>query len=457
VNTKATINQCVDLLKKEDSNTVKKLLTPIVSNEPENFHALQLLGVAHHLAGESKAAISYLERALAINPNFAAVQHNTAGIYRALGDMKKAEACYRNAIKLKADYAEAYQGLTEIIKFKAEDPLFKIIHEQLAQKPEANIARYYHFALGKMYDDCADYDLAFKHFDLANQLTEFTWPIKEYEIYQKNIREAYNKTYFQKRSISGLNSKIPVFIVGLPRSGSTLVEQILSSHSETFAVGEITDIQNIASQLKTLIKSEYDYPYCTKDLTEEACKGLGSAYLKRLMQIEGANPEASRSIDKNLSNFNHLGLISDLFPNAFIIHIQRHPLDCCISSYFQNFSRGVNWSFNLDSIISFYKSYHAMMKHWQEVLPMDILNVRYEELVSDTETLSKKIIGFCELPWEESCLEFHKHDRTVKTASVWQVRQPIYQHAKARWKRYEKHIKPLQEGLADYISEYENY
>lgn len=423
-------------------------------DEPENFHALQLLGIAHHLDGEPKTAISFLERAIAINPNFAPVQHNTAGIYRALGDMQKAEASYRKAIRLKADYAEAYQGLAEIVKFKAKDPLFKIIDEQLDQKTEANIARYFHFTLGKMYDDCADYDSAFKHINLANQLSEFSWPQKKYELYQKAIQENYSKTYFQQRTRSGLDSKIPVFIVGLPRSGSTLVEQILSSHSATFAVGEITDIPNIADQLKTLINSELDYPYCVKDLREEACKGLGRAYLKRIMQIEGANPQASRCIDKNLSNFNHLGLISDLLPNAFIIHIQRHPLDCCISSYFQNFSRGVNWSFRLESIISFYKGYHAMMKHWQEVLPMNILNIRYEELVSEPKIQSKKIIRFCELPWEESCLEFHKHERPVKTASVWQVRQPIYQHAKARWKRYEKHITPLKEGLADYINEY---
>jgi tetratricopeptide (TPR) repeat protein len=455
VNTQATINQCVDLLKQEDSHAVKKLLTPIVKSEPENFHALQLLGVAHHLTGEPKAAITYLERALAVNPNFAPVQHNTAGIYRALGDMQKAETSYRAAIRLKPDYAEAYQGLAEIIKFKPEDPLFKIIHKQLAQKPDANIARYFHFALGKMYDDCADYDRAFKHFNLANQLSEYKWPIKQHEDYQKAIRETYSETFFQQRTTTGLDSKNPVFIVGLPRSGSTLVEQILSSHSKTFAAGEISDIQNIASQLKTLIKSKNDYPYCVKDMTEDACKGLGKAYLNRVMQIEGASPQASRCIDKNLSNFNHLGLISNLLPKAFIIHIQRHPLDCCISSYFQNFSRGVNWSFKFASIISYYKGYHAMMKHWQHVLPMKILNIRYEALVSDSELISKKIIDFCELPWEESCLEFHKHQRPVKTASVWQVRQPIYQHAKARWKRYENHIVPLQEGLADYINEYE--
>lgn len=450
-----TINQCAELLKQEDYNPVIKKLTPIVNKQPQNFHALQLLGLAHYLAGESQNAIELLEKALAINSNFPAVQHNAAGIYRSLGDMQKAEESYRKAIDLKPDYAEAYQGLAEIIRFQSTDSLIPKINKQLTKKPDDNLARYFHFTLGKIYDDCSKYNLAFKHYKIGNQLSHKNWPAKKNERYLQSIRDFYSTDYFQKNNISGSNTKFPIFIIGLPRSGSTLVEQILSSHSGVFAAGEISDIQNISDQIQGHIKSKLTYPKCMADISEEACKGLGKAYIKRLKQIDGFFPEAIRGINKNLSNFSDLGLISSLLPNSFIIHTQRHPLDCCISSYFQNFSKGIEWSFDLDSIINQYKNYDAMIKHWRKVLPIKILDIRYENLITDFDNISKNIISFCQLPWEESCLEFHNNKRPVNTASVWQVRQPIYQRSKARWKQYENHINSLKEGLADYIKEYE--
>lgn len=454
-NIKNTIHQCVDLLNQRDTNKVKQLLIPIVNNNPENFHALHLLGLAFHLNGELKQAISLLERALAINPDFPAVQHNAAGVYRALGQMQKAEACYRKAIKLKADYAEAYQGLSEIIRFKVNDPLIKSIKKQLAYNTDNNLAMYFHFTLGKIYDDCADYDLAYKHYDKANCSSGKDWSGQQHESFQQAVKKTYTKSYFRQRTISGCQSQAPVFIVGMPRSGSTLVEQILASHSRVFAAGEISDMQNIADQLPKLIKSEQSYPFCIPELSEEACKGIGEAYLNRVQKIEGAFENATRFIDKNLYNFNHIGLITDLLPNAHIIHIERHPLDCSLSNYFQNFSKGMLWSFRIENIIKFYAGYHAMINHWQKVLPIKILDVCYEELIMDTETVSRKIIDFCKLPWEASCLDFHNTKRTVKTASLWQVRQPIYKSSQARWQRYAKHIGPLQKGLADYIHEYE--
>ena len=455
MNTQSTIRQCVELLNQRDTETVKLLLNPIIKNDPENFHALQLLGLAYHLTGEIQTAIDLLEKALNINPDFSAVQHNTAGVYRTLGQMEKAEACYRNAIRLKPDYAEAYQGLSEIIRFTSDDPLIKTIYTQLARKPGDNLARYFHFTLGKIFDDCGNYDLAFQHYDQANRLSNTSWSIPHYENAQSAIKHIYSIAYFQQRTIRGNEYSALVFVVGMPRSVRTLIEQILASHSQVFAAGEIPDIQNIADQLAGLIGSEKNYPYCCPELTEEALKGLGQAYLQRVQKIEGAFPDASRHVDKNLYNFNHLGLIAELFPNAHIIHVLRHPLDCCLSSYFQNFSNGVHWSFDLDSIIHFYKGYRAMMEHWHANLPVKILDVRYEELITDTESVSRKMTDFCGLNWEQGCLDFYNTKRTVKTASVWQVRQPIYQRSKARWQAYEKHIGQLTTELAGYIQDYE--
>lgn len=456
MSTESVITECLDLLRHGKATKVIQLLSPIINNKSDNFQALQLLGLAYHLKGESKISIALLERALSLNPNFAAVQHNAAGVYRTLGNMQKAEECYRNAIRLKADYAEAYQGLSEIINIKEGDPLVQQIQQQLNNTSNDNLAKYYHFSLGKIFDGFKNYKKAFEHFTHGNQLSENKWSKLKNEDYQKKIRKIYSKDYFLEKETTKQESKMPIFIVGIPRSGSTLIEQILASHSGVFAAGEIPDIQNIADQLKTLSKSEYEYPFCAPYTSRNAYKAIGDAYLDRIRKIEGFYDGAARSVDKNLHNFNHLGLISDLFPKPYIIHIQRHPIDCCLSVYFQNFSKGVNWSFNLNNIVDYYRSYREMMVHWEQTLPFDILHINYENLVNQTESLSRYMLDYCGLEWEENCLQFYQNKRKVQTASVWQVRQPIYQRSKGRWLNYKPYINTLIEGLADYVDDYEN-
>ncbi|MBN4059847.1 MAG: hypothetical protein COA71_06600 [SAR86 cluster bacterium] len=450
------IKQCVSLLEQGSAIEAEKLLLPILKNEPDNFHALQLFGLAKHLLGNPQEALIYLEKAMQINPEFSAVRHNIAGIYRALGDMKEAEKNYRKATQLKPDYGEAYQGLAEILRFKNNDPLLKTIEKQLTLKLNSTNTSYLHFAAGKIYDDCGDYANAFKHFSSGNDLSSHSWNDQEQTSYQQAIKNTYNSSYFSNRTARGYTSKAPIFIVGMPRSGSTLVEQILASHSQVFGAGEINDIPSIAGQIGTHSSENKNYPECMQTLPSEACAGMGGAYLNRVFQLRGHKKTATHSIDKNLFNINHLGLISDLLPGAHIIHIQRHPLDTCLSCYFQNFSTGVHWSFDLDNIVFYYRLYREMVAHWEQVLPLSVLALKYENLITQAELTSRQLVTFCGLNWEENCLHFYRNKRTVKTASVWQVRQPIYKRSLGRWQNYAPYIDKLKQGLADYIDDYEN-
>lgn len=452
---KKKISRCVELLEQGQAAEAEKLLLPLLQQEPENFHALQLCGLSRHLLGDPEGALALLEKALLINPDFSAVRHNIAGIYRAMGNMEKAEENYRQAIALKPDYGEAYQGLAEIIRIQPDDPLLAQLEAQFSNKISPRNASYLHFAAGKIYDDCGDYENAFRHFSSGNELCGYTWDAGKQQEFQTGIKNTFTREYFRTRPRRGYESPAPIFIVGMPRSGSTLAEQILASHSRIFGAGEINDIPSIADQIGTHGTSSKVYPACMSDMPAEACTGLGGAYLNRVFKLRGAKTTADHCIDKNLFNINHLGLISDLLPKSHIIHIQRHPLDACLSCFFQNFSTGVHWSFSLDNIVTYYRRYREMMAHWDSYLPIKILALNYESLIAQPELASRRLIEFCGLDWEEECLRFYQNKRAVRTASVWQVRQPIYQKSRGRWQHYAPYIAKLTEGLGDYVEDYE--
>lgn len=452
---KSIINQCVTLLEQGHAAEAEKRLTPLLKQDPENFHALQLFGLSKHLLGQPKDALKFLEKAQQINPNFSAVRHNIAGIYRSMGDMSKAEENFRKAIALKPDYGEAYQGLSEIIRFKNDEPLIEKLLEQLATTTKIENKVYLHFAAGKIFDDCGDYQQAFRHYSLGNVLSKKNWNSKSHTENLAAIRNVFNKDYFKTRKNQGYTSAAPVFIVGMPRSGSTLLEQIISSHPLVFGAGELGDIPSIADQIGRYSETKQNYPQCITDLPVEGFTGMGKAYINRVYSINTDKPAAKISADKNLFNYMHLGLIEALLPEARILHIERHPLDTCLSCYFQNFSKGVHWSFNLKHIAGYYREYRAMMDHWHQVLPNRVYSLKYENLIAQPEKTTRAILAYCSLDWDNNCLNFHKNKRPIKTASVWQVRQPIYNRARGRWHNYQSQIASLIEELKDYCDEYE--
>ena len=238
----------------------------------------------------------------------------------------------------------------------------------------------------------------------------------------------------------------PVFIVGMPRSGTSLTEQILASHPEVFGAGELNDINESIAKLPAMIRNNNTYPGCIKDLNQEIADKLAQEYLTRL---DSFSTEKKRITDKMPHNFVNLGLISLLFPEARIIHCLRDPRDTCLSLYFQDFGWIHPYATRLENLGNYYVQYKRLMKHWTSVLDTPILTIQYEDIISDQEHISRELVNFCGLDWHDDCLQFYASTRTVATASYDQVRQPIYKKSIGRWKNYEKHLDPLTMALGE--------
>ena len=242
----------------------------------------------------------------------------------------------------------------------------------------------------------------------------------------------------------GEASEQPVFIVGMPRSGTSLVENILASHSQVFGADELTDIEAISNAIQKYSASGNPYPTALRDVPDAVIKEFAQRYLERLRDLA---PTAQRIVNKMPTNFEHLGLIALMLPNARIIHCKRDRIDTCLSCYFQNFShRQLDFSYDLFHLRFFWDCYKRLMEHWVNVLPIQIFEITYEQLVVNQETQTRELLEFCGLNWEPECAAPHLNQRPVQTASRWQVRQPVYTSSIGRWRNYEKHIAPLTDG-----------
>jgi tetratricopeptide (TPR) repeat protein len=346
-----------------------------------------------------------------------------------LGHLDEAKRWLQQAVALRPADVRPYLDLAAIHKFVEQDrPLIeKMAALSVTCAPE--YLRGLEFALGKIYTDIAEYDVSFGHYQAGNDWVRQTIPFDCLAFTDMVSREIEPSTGLLTQSVApGSTSNLPILIVGTPRSGTTLTEQIVSSHSQVAGAGEMDFWPRLA-------------PSLLSTYTEERAKQVANGYLDLLRQEA---PNAKRITDKLPGNFLHLGIIHAAMPNAKIIHCKRHPIDACMSIYFQNFNDAHAYKWDLDSLAVWYEQYQRLMAHWRSVLPADTLfEFRYEDLVEDLEGVSKQIMTFQNLEWEPAQLDFYKQDRAVFTASKWQARQPIYKTSKERWRRYEKHLGPL--------------
>jgi hypothetical protein len=308
----------------------------------------------------------------------------------------------------------------------------------------------FHFALACLRDRAGDFDAAFRHCDLGNaakrelfQRQGAAFQPEAHARFVDRLMAVFTPEYFQRTPSHGSPSDLPVFIVGMPRSGTTLVEQILASHPAVHGAGEIRHLQQFVAELPGRLGSAAPYPECLDHLDEETSRRLAEQYLEGLRQLGG---DRARVTDKVPVNFHQLGLIVTLFPRAQILHCLRDSHDVCWSCYFQNF-RDVPFSCDLRVLGAYYRRYEELMAHWRKVLPVPILDVRYEELVRDLEKGCREILDFCRLPWDGACLSFHRTRRMVRTASNLQVRQPVYTGSVGYWRNYATHLDPLLDAL----------
>lgn len=406
------------------------------------------IGCALEAKGEAKQAIKHYRRALTLSPNNPVLHNNYGNALAKSGEIEKAIRQYQKASALDPQFAASFANVTRFKKFTAEDSAEINRLEELLFTPglsRDHIANL-HFALGKVYDDTKDFEKAFAHYRKGNDLVDATQPpdTGEFERIYAASRDIFTKAFFAERAALGHPSDRPIFVVGMPRSGSTLVEQIISSHPDVVGGDEIGHMQHLRSVISQVIKSSKPYPQCMTDITQDNVMALAKSYLDKLDEIDSFAPHV---IDKMLYNFLNIGMIQLIFPNAKIVHCSRHPLDSCLSSYFQKFAGGNTYTYNLETLGRYYRCYLDFMRLWNEVLPGKIHEVYYADMVDDQEGESRKLLEYLGLPWDERCLQFHKNSRTVLTASLWQVRQPMYKTSKARWEKYDAYIGALKAAM----------
>lgn len=412
---------------------------------------LQRVGLAFHSVDAHAEARACFEAALALQPDFVEA-HNSLGITLGdMGDLQRAEAEYREALRLKPDQVSAYYNLTSLIRLFPEDPLWLPLmgmEKELAQRSSVEEQILLHFALGKIREDNRDYDRAFEHFLSGNRLQRARSnydEARQAEFYRDCMRY-FDAGYMAARSDAGTDDDSPIFIVGMSRSGTTLVEQILASHPQVHGAGEMHLLRRCATLEMEPLANEAEMPQRLAHLERTAFTRIGERYAAALKELA---PDTRRVTDKLPGNMALVGLMHLAFPRAHIIHCVREPLDTCVSCFTKHFSTGHDFSYELRELGRFYRLYQELMRHWQAVLPPGrMLELRYEDVVSDLEGQARRLVAFCGLDWDDTCLRFHEQRRVVRTASLAQVRRPIYASSVGRWRHYEKYLGPLKHALA---------
>jgi len=418
---------------------------------PDDAEAWNALGLSLLEIGRESEAKKALEEALRLKPDDAELLNELGVAHQYEGDLEEAGRLYLASIESDPGFARAYDNLVRSRRMKTDDlalvhPIEAIATDETRDSESRLIAR---FALGKIYDDCGEFDKAFENYALGNELKRnlVDFDAAEHSAWVDRVIAHYTKAFFAAHSGQGDPSTRPIFVIGMIRSGTSLVEQILASHSCVYGAGELLEITKMVTNLPSALPSRLAYPECVSELDANNIKLMADKYLQYLAERDA---QARHVVDKLPTNFLHLGFIATLFPNARVLHCRREPLDVCLSVFFQRFAQGHFYAYDFAEIAAYYAEYERLMAHWKSVLPIEIVDVQYERLLDDLEHESRRMLSHCRLEWEDACLVFHQSTRPVRTASSWQVRQPLYQTAKARWKKFESHLDGLKTALSNH-------
>jgi tetratricopeptide (TPR) repeat protein len=417
--------------------------------EPDNLsHSVLAASILVH-AGDFEGAVRRYRAAIEAAPGHARMWLSYGHVLKTVGQTDASIEAYRRALELEPTLGEAYWSLANLKTYRFRDEEIAAMRGYLSQ-PKLDAGDCFHlcFALGKALEDGGQYDESFAYYASGNELKK---QLSGYDSgantnRMKEMKRQCTAALFRAKGDWGDPSPDPIFIVGLPRSGSTLLEQILASHSRVEGTMELPYILQFAHRLGGRPKSPdaAKYPAVLHELTADQCRSLGREYLQATRIQRGRAPFF---IDKMPNNFQHVGLISLILPNARIIDARRHALACCFSCFKQLFAAGQEFTYGLDDIGRYYRDYVELMDHWDAVLPGRILRVEYEQVVGDLESQVRRLLEFCGLDFEPACLEFHANRRAVRTASSEQVRRPIYDDAVDQWRHFEQHLGPLRRAL----------
>ncbi len=383
-------------------------------------------------------------RCLSLRPAHLGALLGLGHVLKAVGDYDDAVASYNACIREAPDHGETYWSLANLKTYRFDDAMVAEMEKRAgAQGDNVQSEVNFLFALGKAYEDRGDYERAWDFYRRGNerQRAEVAYDPVQTEVMNDRIVEVYTPEFLASLEGAGDPDPSPIFILGLPRSGSTLLEQILASHPEVEGTSELPYIGRLATSLSRNRAGGVNYPEAMRDQSRVSLAALGAEYLARARMHRRTG--APRFIDKMPNNFPNVGLIALILPNAKIIDARRHPLDACLSCYRQLFANGQNFTYDLTEIGEYYVQYQRMMDHWASVLPGRVLTVQYEAVVGDFEAEVRRLLEFCGLPWNEACLRFYESDRPVRTPSAEQVRQPIYDRSVGHWRHFERHLDEL--------------
>jgi tetratricopeptide (TPR) repeat protein len=426
-------------------------LEKLLKVEPNNRAYRTTYATACVGLGDNEKAVQLYRELLAETPKAADVQLSVAHALKTLGRREEAIDSYRSAAAIRPSYGDAYWSLANLKTYRFTDDEITRMRAQVDAPPTKLIDRYHLcFGLGKALEDRAEYAESFKYYERGNALKKSESRYKP-EYTERNARlqaSVCTAEFFAVRQGSGATSAAPIFIVGLPRAGSTLLEQILASHSQVEGTMELSDIPRIVQELqgRETTDAEPRYPGVLPTLGLEKFRQLGEKYLADTRVYRTGKP---RFIDKMPNNFRHIGLIHLILPNAKIIDARREAMACCFSNFKQLFASGQEFTYSLEDIGRYYVSYVRLMQHWEAVLPGKILRVQHEEVVEDLDGTVRRILQFCGLEYESQCVEFYKTERSIRTASSEQVRQPIFKEGLDQWRHFEPWLDPLKQVLGD--------
>ena len=406
--------------------------------------------------GKFETALEVYDSVIERQPKFETPHLMKGHALKTIGRLDEGIESYQSAYKVKPDFGDAYWSLANLKTYRFSDDEMKQMHEQVERVETSLIDRFHMcFALGKAYEDRKDFEQSFVFYERGNELkkTQLRYQSEVLDNAMQRQIETCDADYFKKTQGFGGEYRDPIFIVGLPRVGSTLLEQILASHSQVDGTMELPNIIALSHRLngRRMIDDDAQYPKIMRELDNEQFKEFADQFIDDTRCHRAGAPYF---IDKMPNNFMHIGLIKTMLPNAKIIDARRHPMACCFSGFKQLFADGQEFTYGQKEIATYYKGYVRLMEHWDEVLPDQVLRVHYEHVVADLDTQVHRILDFCGLSFEQSCIDFYKTERSVRTPSSEQVRQPIYKGGLEQWRNYEPYLEVLKTELEKEIADY---
>jgi tetratricopeptide (TPR) repeat protein len=426
----------------------------LLAMEPESPQTWVTFACVATRSMRQEQALAAYEYAARLKPDEVGLRLSIGHAQKTLGRRHDSEASYKAALQMDPGRGEAYWNLADLKNYAFSDAEIAAMQQLLSadKRDRCNEAQV-NFALGRAFEQRQRYPEAFAYYARGNKLRSLDTPfdIDGFERRSARIRRFFDAAFFAAHRDAGDPSPAPIFIVGLPRSGSTLLEQILASHSQVEGTMELPDILNIVGLFDDLSATRDGYPETVAQAPSAQLSALGSRYLRETLPLRSGRPHFT---DKLPNNFSHVGLIHALLPQATIIDARRHPMDACFSTFKQYFAEGQNFSYSLQDLGGYYRCYLALMDHWDAVLPGRVLHVQYEDVVHDPERCIRRLLEHCRLPFEAACLNFHETKRSVRTASAEQVRQPLYSSGVGYWRNFEKELEPLRQVLGDCLARF---